>query len=163
VTHSGPRHGAATPCRSCALLATAAPPPHLRIAATGRWCVAHAFNANLEGWLVVLPLRHVESLDELDLDEAAELGPLLVATTVALREVVGCEKTYVMCFAESEGFHHVHVHVVPRAADLPHEHQGPRIFTLLANPDRPAVDPERMDVLALAVRASLLAQGIAST
>ena len=36
-----------------------------------------------------------------------------------------------MQFAESEGFEHVHVHVVPRLADWPSEFKGPKVFAAL--------------------------------
>ena len=54
---------------------------------------------------------------DLDDDEARELGPLLSDVSAALRDVVGCEKTY----------------VVPRQADLPEAHSGPRVFGLLGD------------------------------
>ncbi|MGO8946883.1 MAG: hypothetical protein ACLQUY_04300 [Ktedonobacterales bacterium] len=44
-----------------------------------------------------------------------------------------------MCFAEGEGFHHVHIHVVPRPADLPADLKGPRIFALLAIDEEHAI------------------------
>jgi diadenosine tetraphosphate (Ap4A) HIT family hydrolase len=121
--------------------------------------VVHAFNANLEGWLVVLPRRHIEALDELTFDEAAALGGLLRALTAALRDVTGCAKTYVLLLAEMEGFHHLHVHVVPRDRDLDPALRGARIFGLLGNPDLSIVPPERMDEIALEVRAHLVAAG----
>jgi diadenosine tetraphosphate (Ap4A) HIT family hydrolase len=93
--------------------------------------VAHAFGTALPGWLVVVPRRHVTSLDELTPEEAADLGPLLSRVTAAMRSVLGCEKSYVALFAEAEGFAHVHFHVVPRQADLPADLRGPRIFGLL--------------------------------
>lgn len=76
------------------------------------WRVAHAFGTALPGWMVLLPRRHVTALDELTAAEAEELGPLLRAVTWALREVTGCDKTYVALFAEAEGFAHVHFHVI---------------------------------------------------
>ena len=55
------------------------------------------------GWLVVVPRRHVIALDELTAEEAAGLGPLLRALTAAMRAVLGCGRSYVALFAESEG------------------------------------------------------------
>ena len=130
--------------------------------ATAGFVVAHAFNANLEGWLVVLPKRHVTSLDALDCVEASELGVLLCAVTSALKATTGCEKTYVLLLAESEGFQHVHFHLVPRAGDLPDAYRGPRIFGLLGNPELAVIAPERMDELALEIRAHLASMGITS-
>jgi diadenosine tetraphosphate (Ap4A) HIT family hydrolase len=122
--------------------------------------VAHAFNANLEGWLVVLPRRHVVSLDQLDDVEAHELGPLLCGVTAALKATTGCEKTYVLLLAESEGFQHVHFHVVPRGSDLPDAYRATKIFGLLGNPELEVVAPERMDEVAIAVRDHLARMGI---
>jgi diadenosine tetraphosphate (Ap4A) HIT family hydrolase len=149
------------PCRSCERLVMPSPPPRDRIAVTDGWTIAHAFDANLEGWLVVLPTRHVEALDELTVAEADELGGLLRASTEALRSVCGCSKTYVLLLAEAEGFPHVHFHVVPRSSDLDEQFRGARIFGLLANPSMPLVSDERKDELALLVRAHLVAAGVA--
>jgi diadenosine tetraphosphate (Ap4A) HIT family hydrolase len=146
-------------CGSCERLAWTSPPPRDHVVATDGWVVAHSFNANLEGWLVVLPRRHVEALDELTAGEAAALGPLLRALTAALRDVTGCAKTYVLLLAEMEGFHHLHVHVVPRHRDLDPKLRGARIFGLLGNPDLDVVPSERMDELALAIREHLVAAG----
>jgi diadenosine tetraphosphate (Ap4A) HIT family hydrolase len=145
----------ASRCLACPRLALEDPAPRERVVATRHWSVAHAFNTALEGWLVVLPRRHVVAVDQLDAAEAAELGPLLVAVSRALRAVVGCEKTYVIQLAESPGFNHVHVHVVPRRADLPADLAGPRIFGLLGVDDDAVVPEARRDALALAIRAEI--------
>ena len=52
------------------------------------WRVAHAFGTSLPGWLVMVPRRHVIALDELTVEEAADLGPLLRALTAAMRAVL---------------------------------------------------------------------------
>ncbi len=95
------------------------------------WRVAHDFNSSLEGWLVLAPLRHVLALDELTAEEATALGGLVRKASIALKAVTGCEKTYVMLFAEAEGFAHLHVHVVPRLADQPDDRRGPAVFGYL--------------------------------
>lgn len=118
----------------------------------GGWRVAHDFNTSLEGWLIVAPLRHVQALHELTEDEAVTLGALLRRASIALQTVTGCEKTYVMLFAEAEGFSHLHVHVVPRMADQPADRRGPDVFGYLK--DGNPLSPERRDELALALRAA---------
>lgn len=152
--------GSARVCVSCERLAISRPAPRDLVVRSDHWSVAHAFDANLEGWLVVLPLRHVERLDELTDLEAAELGPLLHETSRALREVLGCEKTYVILLAEAPGFPHVHFHVVPRAADLEEQYRGARIFGLLGNPGLALVPDDRKDELAMVLRAHLAASGV---
>jgi mannose-6-phosphate isomerase len=42
-----------------------------------------------------------------------------------LKAVTGCAKTYVMLFAEAQGFRSPHLHVVPRSGDLPGNYRGP--------------------------------------
>lgn len=95
------------------------------------WRVAHAFNTSLAGWLVVIPTRHVESADELTPAESEVLGNLIRESSSALKSVTGCLKTYVMMFAEAEGFSHLHFHVVPRMSDLPEDRRGPKVFAYL--------------------------------
>lgn len=123
-----------------------------RFVREGGWRVAHDFNSSLEGWLVLAPLRHVLSLDELTGDEASALGTLLRGATVALKAVTGCEKTYVMLFTEAEGFSHLHVHVVPRLADQPDDRRGPAVFGYLR--DGGALSPERRDAVVEALVAA---------
>lgn len=102
-----------------------------RFVRRGGWRVAHDFNSSLGGWLVVVPLRHVLALDELTADEASTLGELLRECSIALKRVTGCVKTYVMLFAEADGFAHLHLHVVPRLPDQPSDRRGPRVFGYL--------------------------------
>ena len=128
-----------------------------RIAVDERWRVAHAFNATLPGWLVLLPRRHVTTIAELTDAEAASLGTWQVRLSRALHVVTGCMKTYVAQFAEAEGFAHVHFHIVPRAADLAHEHRGPRVFALLGTKDRPQVSDAAIEELATKLSAQLAA------
>jgi diadenosine tetraphosphate (Ap4A) HIT family hydrolase len=114
------------------------------------WTVDHAYPTALVGWLVLVLKRHAEAMHELSAAECAEMGELLGRTARALREETGCEKEYIACFAEADHFHHVHIHVVPRRADLPHELQGPRSFALLNPAPETAAAPE--DVVAFCER-----------
>lgn len=120
---------APTDCYAC--LHADAPELRERLLVRGGWRVAHDFNSSLAGWLIVAPLRHLESLDLLTDEEAAALGPLLRGASVAIKAVTGCDKTYVMLFAEAAGFSHLHIHVVPRMDDLPEERRGPGVFAYL--------------------------------
>ena len=122
-------------------------PPREDIAADGHWRVAHAIGSALEGWLVLVPRRHVTSISELNAAEAQSLGIWQVRLSRALHEVLGCQKTYIAQFAEAAGFSHVHFHVVPRSPDLPEELRGPRIFQLM-RPDCVPVTDQRMDEIA---------------
>jgi diadenosine tetraphosphate (Ap4A) HIT family hydrolase len=129
--------------------------PREGIVVTDHWRVAHAFNTSLPGWLVLVPRRHVRGLAELHPDETAEIGPLLVELSRALESVTGCVKTYVMLYAEAEGYEHLHFHLVPRMADQPEEERGPRIFTRLDRPEDECVPEAERDRLARRFREAL--------
>ncbi|MEU8045713.1 HIT family protein [Micromonospora echinofusca] len=125
------------------------------VAVDEHWRVAHAFDAALPGWLVLVPRRHVASIAELTDAEAASLGTWQVRLSRALRAVTGCSKTYVMQFAEKEGFAHVHFHVVPRMPDLPDDRRGPAIFGYLGATQGQRLDELQQDEIAAALRARL--------
>ena len=118
--------------------------------------MAHSFNSALLGWLVVVPRRHVESIHELSDDESVELGQLLRRASKALVEVLGCQKTYVVMFAEAPGFNHVHFHVVPRAHELDPDRRGTRIFEYLKQPETDWIPLIQRDELARALTIAAL-------
>ena len=130
---------------------------------TAGWDVVHAQGTSLAGWIVLVARRHIEALAELTEQEAAELGPLVAAVSRALPGVVECAKTYVAQFAEHPLHPHVHVHVIPRSADLPESERGPRVFAahLGVGPNREVPDAVK-DAIAAEVRRSLLAAGFRS-
>jgi len=135
-------------CYSCTVESSGELPPWQRIVVTDHWRVAHAFDTSLPGWLVAVPREHVESLAEIKPDAAAELGPLLHDLSRALGQATGCVKTYVMLYAEAEGYAHVHFHVVPRMADQPETERGPRVFARLGVPESDQVPEAERDQLA---------------
>ncbi|MCZ4119776.1 HIT family protein [Streptomyces sp. H39-S7] len=130
-------------------------PPRERIATDTHWRVVHALDTALPGWLVLLPRRHVTAVHELTDAEAAALGTWQVGLSRALHRVTGCAKTYVIQFAEAEGFSHVHFHIVPRMDDLPRELRGPRVFGLLQRPEQERVRPDQADEIARTLRREL--------
>lgn len=142
-------------CYSCRQEDAAERPDREWAWASDNWRVAHAFDSALAGWLVLLPRRHVEALDELTVEEAAELGPLLRGLTAALRAETGAVKTYAILLAEAEGYAHLHVHVVPRLADQPADRRGPRIFGYLGAESADRVPVGEQDALARRLRARL--------
>lgn len=148
-----------TECLSCRENADLAGLPARKlIGADGSWRVAHASGTALPGWLVLVPLRHVTSLSELTDAEARGLGIWQVRASRALHEVTGCAKTYLGQFAEARGFHHVHLHLMPRQPDLAPDLLGPKIFSLLGRPEDECVPEAEMDALALRLRAYLTEQ-----
>jgi diadenosine tetraphosphate (Ap4A) HIT family hydrolase len=74
----------------------------------------HAYDSELLGWLVLACRQHRDSIADLNEAEAAELGGLVRAVSIALGDTLHYEKTYVAQFAEHPLHRHVHVHVVAR-------------------------------------------------
>jgi diadenosine tetraphosphate (Ap4A) HIT family hydrolase len=122
-------------------------PPRERVHAEGGWRIAHAFDSTLPGWLVLVPLRHVTAMEE--------MGLLARRSSIALKQVTGCSKTYLMLFAEAEGFAHLHLHVVPRMADFPPEVRGPGVFALTSRDEADWIPESERDALARELRVAL--------
>jgi diadenosine tetraphosphate (Ap4A) HIT family hydrolase len=141
-------------CFSCDQQSAPDPPPREDVVHTEHWRIAHAFNSSLPGWLVVVPARHVLAFQDLTTAAADELGGLVRRMSVALAEVTGCVKTYLMQFSEAEGFSHLHLHLVPRQPGHPPEARGPAVFTYLSGDEATWVPAEARDELALALRAA---------
>ena len=116
------------------------------------WDVVHSYNTSLPGWLVLVVRRHIEAVDSLTDEEATELGRLIRNTSVALKEITGCLKTYVIQFAESPDHPHVHFHVVPRLADQPEDRHSTKIFGYLGVPEEERVSEAAMTEIAGQVR-----------
>ena len=142
-------------CYNCGINARPDRPPREDVMSTRHWRVAHAFDTDLPGWLVLAPTTHVTAIADLDSEAAAELGSLLRDLSVALRAETGCLKTYVMQFSEAEGFAHLHFHLVPRMPDQPAEHRGPKVFAHLGHPESSRVTESARDDLALRLRRHL--------
>lgn len=106
------------------------------------WQIEHAYPSKLRGWLVIVLKRHATALHDLSPDEFQELGLLLGKTTRILHTVLQTEKEYAMCFAEVEGFEHIHVHVAPKSKYLPEELKGSKIFTMLKVSEEESVPKE---------------------
>jgi diadenosine tetraphosphate (Ap4A) HIT family hydrolase len=102
---------------ACGLADGSLPLPGGTLLRTARWTVEHCLGPLGVGTLVVKPLRHVTGVHELNGEESAELGPLLVRLTAALRAVVGreCEQVYV-CLWSHAGRVPGHVHFVLQPA-----------------------------------------------
>lgn len=142
-------------CFSCDVLAADSPPPRDDIAHTDHWRVVHGFNSSLPGWLVLLPTRHIASFTELTPAAADELGGLVRRLGIALEEVTGCVKTYLMQFCEAEGFSHLHLHQVPRMPDQPDGARGPAVFTYLTDDEAQWLPTADRDAIAFRLRAAV--------
>ncbi len=147
-----------TTCKSCQLIRQRdrnAAPPWDSIYRSGNWDLAHAYNTSYLGWLVLIARRHIEALDEMTPAEATELGALLRVVSLALKQQTGCQKTYIMQFAESAEHPHAHFHIVPRWADQAPEDLAYRVMRRLGVPLSERCGEAEMNQLALAIRQQL--------
>ena len=116
------------------------------------WDIVHAYDTSLPGWLVIVARRHIATVDELTDDEAAQLGILIRRTSVALKAITGCAKTYVIQFAEAAEHPHVHFHIVPRMADQPEDRRSTKVFGYLGVPEQQRVSEATMNEIAAQVQ-----------
>lgn len=147
-------------CYSCLANAGTRPiSPGTRIYEGMCWNVEHAYPTKLPGWLVLVLKRHAAAVHALSRAELVEMGELLGRVTMLLHAEFGSVKEYISCYAEAEHFNHVHIHVVPRAADLPDELQGPRSFALLKATEADAVPPAEIITLCERLRERISLSG----
>ncbi|HSD84592.1 MAG TPA: HIT domain-containing protein [Anaerolineae bacterium] len=147
-------------CKTCELIANrdaGTAPLWDCLYRTPRWDVVHSYDTALPGWLVLVVRRHIIAVDELTEAEAVELGQLIRRTSVALKEITGCVKTYVIQFAEKTEHPHVHFHIIPRMADQPENRHSTQIFGYLGVPAEDRVSEEAKNAIAVQVRERLLA------
>jgi diadenosine tetraphosphate (Ap4A) HIT family hydrolase len=121
-------------CLSCRAVAgeivlTNAP----RLELDQHWRIEHAHPVAVAGWLVLVLRRHARALHELTDAESAALGRWLTVVPKALHHATGSELEYVMQFAEDEGFHHIHVHLIARMPGWNPAWRGPRVFGALGS------------------------------
>jgi len=119
---------------------------------TRYWDVVHHMNSSLPGWLVLVARRHIAAIHEMSEAEASELGVLMCDVSLALKQVTGCQKTYILQFAEHPNHPHVHVHIVPRMADQPETHRGPQVMAYVDVPEAERVDEAAMNVIGEQIR-----------
>src|SRR5437868_1940912 len=76
------------------------------------WQVEHVYPTSIKGWLVCVLKRHATALHDLTDQEFAELATIERVASLALHKVLKSEKEYIVCFAEGEGFNHIHFHII---------------------------------------------------
>ncbi len=129
-------------------------PPWDSIIRTEGWDLVHAYDTSLEGWLVLVARRHVTAVSQMSEGEAQELGPLIAKVSAALEAITGCERTYIVQFAEHPEHRHVHLHVIPRAADLRPDQISYRIFDRLGVDEEHRISETAMNKLAYKLRSA---------
>ena len=146
-----------TSCSSCQAIQglvslTIAP----RIFETRHWIIEHIHPTEIKGWLVVILNRHCRALHQLTAEEFEEFGRLLPMLCQALHEVLKTEKEYIIQFAEGEGFHHVHFHVIARLPDWPETLRGRQVFSCIGEQAENPLSDDVLIPLALDIKKYLL-------
>jgi len=95
------------------------------------WLVEHAYPTSLQGWTVIVLMRHCEEMHKLTNKEFQELAEIQNLLVKALKCIFNSEREYIFCFAEAEGFKHIHFHVVPKHEDFDDEYSGAKVFHYL--------------------------------
>ena len=75
---------------------------------------------------------------ELRRDEWIELGEIQFLATMAISRKFELEKEYSCCFSETDGFKHLHFHVIPKTVDTGQDSIGMNAFRHL-KPDPESV------------------------
>lgn len=119
------------------------------------WIVDHAYPTGLLGWLVIVLKQHKEALHELTQNEYIELSILQEKLIAQLHLELNCEKEYVACFAEGEGFKHIHFHIIPKTIEVKKELKGPRVFEMLKHEQENLIPDEKIIKLSETFRDAL--------
>lgn len=93
--------------------------------------VEHAYPIKYIGWFVIVLKEHKEALHEVTSEEFDELRMLQENLIKALHTVLKSQKEYACCFAEGEGFKHIHFHTIAVQDSLPPEFRGTNIFSMI--------------------------------
>ncbi len=84
-----------------------------RVDLPGGWFLKpHAAPCPVAGWCILELSRPCATLDALTLDESRTMGEHIRRVSAAMRAVTGCQRVYLLAFAESH--RQAHLHLVPR-------------------------------------------------
>ena len=139
-------------CMACGLTNGDIPLPGGRIFESEFWVVEHCVGPLGVGTLILKPLRHFTHVADLELDEAAELGPLLRKFSGLIEEIIEPDQVYV-CLWSHMDWEPVHIHFVlqPIAYEMRHSFNagGPSLQAEMA---RRGEFPDERDVEAFCDR-----------
>jgi len=96
------------------------------------WSVEEGKTPYLGGFIVE-PKRHLPTWAELTDEEAERIGRVIRDVSRALKDVLNAEHVYV--FVIGHHVPHLHVWVVPRYPETPHEYRGTDVFEWPGRPD----------------------------
>ena len=89
-----------------------------RLDLSGGWFLKpHAEPCPVAGWCILELARPAATLDALTTEEAQWMGTHAARVARAIRQVTGCDRVYLLSFAEVH--RQVHLHLVPRHCEDP--------------------------------------------
>jgi diadenosine tetraphosphate (Ap4A) HIT family hydrolase len=149
--------GSVEGCISCDLLTGRRPCPGGLIDETERWAVNHCVGPLGVGTLIAAPKRHVVHVGDLDVEEAAELGPLLRRTAGAVATLFDPHQVYVCLWSHADNVPgHIHWVVQPVEASEDPGRRGAHLQAAMFDAGE-MPDPAAMEDAADRVRAALAA------
>jgi len=86
----------------------------------------HCIDLQIPGYLILSPVRHIESYSDLSQNEMLHMGRVTKAAVAALKRIDGIEKVYLASFGEETT--HFHMHIFPRYKWMLH-HSAEEICT----------------------------------
>ena len=116
------------------------------------WQVEHAYPTGLACWLVIVLKEHKEAMHELSSCQSYDLISIIRRVTPILKKLTGCQKEYVLILGEAPGHQHLHVHIIPRAEDIPDEFKGVNIFQYLKVPQSQTIPGTEIQKLCLSLK-----------
>ena len=110
-------------CLSCDVIAGRQETPGGVIFESDYWHLSHQVSpVLLPGFLILQPVRHVEQIGALTMEEASTLGPVLSAASQGLNRILDARKVYACSFGSF--VQHVHFYLVPLVAAIPADIAG---------------------------------------
>jgi diadenosine tetraphosphate (Ap4A) HIT family hydrolase len=144
-------------CLACDLASGRRPLPGGLILERDGWLVEHCVGPLGVGTLIVKPRRHVTRVTDLDTEEAAALGPMLVRTAQVVTALTRPEQVYVALWSHADGVpRHIHFVIEPVTSETRAAHGGKYGPTLQLAMFEADVAPDVSEVEAFAARAGQL-------
>jgi histidine triad (HIT) family protein len=86
------------------------------------WLLRHSTETNIEGYLILEPLRHLLDFSQATPEELSGYGKAVGMAMRAIHAVVKPDRIYTFSLGESAP--HLHVHLIPRAPDFPRTYKA---------------------------------------
>jgi diadenosine tetraphosphate (Ap4A) HIT family hydrolase len=121
------------------------------------WVIEHCVGPLGVGTLIAKPRRHVTRVTDLDTEEAAALGPMLVRAAQVVTALTEPQQVYVTLWSHADGVPgHIHFVIQPVTSETRAAHDGKYGLPLQTAVFEEGVAPDVSEVEAFAARAGRL-------